>query len=315
MTQRSSAVHESVALPFEIEATEIVSSDDPRAKSPEMRRAVMNEVRDLLKQGTFKVMLKEELPDGANALTARFVLAIKSNADSAIKFKARYVIGGHRDQLKHYMVNGAQTLQCSSARLNIALESMCEFDVWSTDVELAYLQSSEPLERRVFIKSPAQELELEPNECFDLLKPLYGLCVAVDLWHETLRKHLTNDLHLIQTKEDPSLCFSFDEDDELEGINGPYVDELILAGKEKFEEKCKKTHELFEITGDEDIPFDFSGFNIRKGNYFPLKMNQTSYAKQLQVLDHNSTFPNFRSMRMKLAWLANTRPDLLFDIS
>ena len=76
----------------------------------------MQEVCDLLKRRTFKVMLKEKLPDGANALTARFVLAVKSNPDGDVKFKARYVIGGHRNQLKHYMVHGGQTLQYSSAR-------------------------------------------------------------------------------------------------------------------------------------------------------------------------------------------------------
>ena len=42
-----------------------------------MREAILSEVRDLLRQGTFKVILKEEPPDGANSFTARFVLAIK----------------------------------------------------------------------------------------------------------------------------------------------------------------------------------------------------------------------------------------------
>ena len=80
-----------------IQVTEIIDKDDPRASSVEMRRAVMSQMRDLLKRGTFKIMLDEELRDWANALTARFVLAIKSNADGEIKYKARYVIGDHRD--------------------------------------------------------------------------------------------------------------------------------------------------------------------------------------------------------------------------
>ena len=54
-----------------------------------MKDAISSEVRDLLKRGTFKVLLGEELPDGANALTACFVLAIKSNSDGKIKHKAR----------------------------------------------------------------------------------------------------------------------------------------------------------------------------------------------------------------------------------
>ena len=62
---------------------------------------------------------------------------------------------------------------------------MRDFDVWSTDVKLAYLQSSEPLARRVFVSNPALEFELHPDECLELLRPLYGLSDAGDLWNLT----------------------------------------------------------------------------------------------------------------------------------
>ncbi len=70
----------------------------------------MSEVQDLMSRGTFKVVDRSELPENPNALTPRFVLAMKSNEDDQLRFKARYVIGGHRDKLKHYMIDGAQTL-------------------------------------------------------------------------------------------------------------------------------------------------------------------------------------------------------------
>ena len=44
-------------------------------------------------------------------------------------------------------------------------------------------------------------------------------------------------------------------------------------------------------------------------------MDQQFDVKQLEELDSSSLFVDFRSMRMKLAWLANTPPDLLFEIS
>ena len=40
---------------------------------------------------------------------------------------------------------------------------MYDFEVWSSDVKLAYLQSTKPLERRVFIKDPAREFQLHPD--------------------------------------------------------------------------------------------------------------------------------------------------------
>ncbi len=64
----------------------------------------------MLQRRKFKVVIREELSDGANALTARFVLAKKSYSDGKIEYKARYVVGSYRDMLKHSIVHGAQRL-------------------------------------------------------------------------------------------------------------------------------------------------------------------------------------------------------------
>ena len=44
-------------------------------------------------------------------------------------------------------------------------------------------------------------------------------------------------------------------------------------------------------------------------------MDQNFYLNELEELIHKIYFSSFRSLRMKVAWLANTRPDLLFEIS
>ena len=62
-TKRSSAVYVPDSATASIQVTEVIDRDDPRASCPEMNEAIMSEVRDLLKRGTFKVILKEELPD------------------------------------------------------------------------------------------------------------------------------------------------------------------------------------------------------------------------------------------------------------
>ena len=88
-------------ITFPVCLTEVIDKSDPRAHSTEMREAKRAEVQELLKRGTFKEIFRSEVPNGANVLSARFVLAIKSNADGMIKYKARYVMGGHRYQMKH----------------------------------------------------------------------------------------------------------------------------------------------------------------------------------------------------------------------
>ena len=152
---------------------------------------------------------------------------------------------------------------------------MFEFEVWSSNVKLAYLQSTEPLVRRVFIKNPAPEFELLPHECFELLRPLYGLIDAGDLLHKTLHKHLTEDIGLEATKADPSLYFSFREG-KLIGINGSNVDDLLRAGGNDFRNICNKTHERFETSGDETAPLTFAGFNIEPKRDVPFTIDQSS---------------------------------------
>ena len=80
-----------------VHTTEIFHANNPRARSREMRRAIMAEVQNLLHRETFKVVLREELTYESNALAAFFVLGIKPQADNQVKFKARDVIGRHRE--------------------------------------------------------------------------------------------------------------------------------------------------------------------------------------------------------------------------
>ena len=72
---------------------EVIEPSDPRAQSPQMLQGMQQDVRDLIKHGTFKVIMQEELPTESNPLTARFALAIESTVDGKVKHKALYVIG------------------------------------------------------------------------------------------------------------------------------------------------------------------------------------------------------------------------------
>lgn len=90
--------------------------------------------------------------------------------------------------MKNHLVCGEQTLQAYSARSQITVASILDFEVWATDVKLAFLQSTKPLQCRRFMNNPAPEFELSPDECFELLRLLYGLIDTDDLLHEPLMK-------------------------------------------------------------------------------------------------------------------------------
>lgn len=79
---------------------EVIELTDRRALSKQMKQAKLAELRSLFDRVTFKVVLKEDTPANANVLSGRVFLAIKSTLDGQTKFKARYVMGGHKDKVE-----------------------------------------------------------------------------------------------------------------------------------------------------------------------------------------------------------------------
>ena len=106
------------------------------------------------------------------------------------------------------MMHTSQTVQSSSVRILLSLAAMHLFDVWTADVKQAYLQAALPLSRELLIKNAPREFELNPSECFQLLKPLCGLCESGDLWKKTLLDHHVYDLSMKSLGSDQSPYFS-----------------------------------------------------------------------------------------------------------
>lgn len=113
-------------------------------------------------------------------MPSRFVLTIKHKNTGEEIWKARFVLGGHKDKGKDRVVHSATTLKQASIRLLIALATIFGFDMWSTDITQAYLQSESNLRRKIFDRPDV--LELGPDELLHVIKPLHGLSDAGDYW-------------------------------------------------------------------------------------------------------------------------------------
>ena len=85
------------------------------------------------------------------------------------------------------------------------------FRIWVVDVKLAYLQSDKPLIRKIFITNSASEFEPSPQECLELLKPVYSLANSGDEWHRTLDDHVQINLKMTPTIIGPSLYCQFED--------------------------------------------------------------------------------------------------------
>ena len=153
---------------------------------------------------------------------------------------------------------------------------------------------------KIFIANPASEFQLSPEECLELLKSIYDLADPGDEWHRTLDDHVQIDLKMTPIIIDPSLYCQF-EDDQIVGINGSYVDDLLQAGTNEQQTHADATFERFETTGNQQAPFTFAGMHITESdNIYHIDLD--FYMSKIEQIPSDAEFSTFASMRMKLAW-------------
>jgi hypothetical protein len=126
-------------------------------------------------------------------------MTIKDTGTDRECVKARYVIKGHKDVEKHWLVHNSPSLRQGSIKLLVALAAIFGFRIWSLDVSQAYLQSAETLMRDVYLdpKHDRDVFHLSSEQCLKLLRPLYGLADSGDYWHSTFLKHTKSDLKMM----------------------------------------------------------------------------------------------------------------------
>ena len=168
--------------------------------------------------------------------------------------------------------------------------------------------------REVFIKKPVPEFELDPNQSLQLLRPLYGLCESGDLWYKTLDDYHRNDLGMNPMRSDPAFYVSM-KNNLLQGMSGTYVDDILRSGNPDFCNLAKKTSMKFEMAENCSIPCNFVGFRLQKRKDDTFELSQEEYVRKLRPMPTDVTYSDFASLRMKLTWLAHSRPDCMFEVS
>jgi Reverse transcriptase (RNA-dependent DNA polymerase) len=294
--------------------TEVVTAKDPRSESPRMVAAKKKEVLALIKRGAFRVVMRDELEAGANILTGRFVLAVKDADTDREVWKARYVCQGHRDVGKSFVVHDSASVQQGSVRLLVALSSILGYRIWTEDVSTAYLQSTTPLLRKVYmdVGKDAGVFDLSPGELLQILRPLYGLCDSGDYWGATFDAHHRDDLGMASLPGDHALYFKRFGDDI--GLSAAYVDDTLRAGPSQFETESEATSAKFASSPRSYNSLRFAGLSITATDA-GCEINQGQYLDKFLPLPLDASYAAFRSARAMLAWCVNTRPDIAFYVS
>ena len=111
----------------QIRLTETISPRNPR--TGQFDKAKKTETEGLIKQRTFRLVLREELPSRPDLVPSRFVLSIKRSDNGEEILKARFVLGGHVDSKEQHVVHNVTNVKQSSIRILIELTTALGFDI------------------------------------------------------------------------------------------------------------------------------------------------------------------------------------------
>ena len=143
--------------------------------------------------------------------------------------------------------------------------------------------------RDIFIRDPIPEFELDPSQCLQLLKPLYGLCESGDLWHRTLDEHHKRILGMTPMKFYPAL-YTWIKEGSVRGLSGTYVDDLLRADTKEFEENSAQTNKKFDMANKKAIPCSFTGFRLSKSSTGDILMDQKDYLQKSKPLPEDCSY-------------------------
>lgn len=180
------------------------------------------------------------------------------------------------------MLHISNTISPSYVRLLLALAGTFSFNVWSDNVRQAYPQDFEPLGRDIYLRDTGAEFDLKSNQCIKILRPLYGLYDAGNLWRNTLHEHHRIHIGMKARKVDPMIYYLIERKILVE-VGGTYVDEIIRAGDKRFKEHTTLTKDLFnfEMAEESHLPFEFTGFSLSRNEGGDLTIDQHHYLRKL----------------------------------
>ena len=164
--------------------------------------AAVKEIDSLLENGTWELA---RLPPDRKAIGCRWVFVIKHKSDGSVdRYKARLVAQGYAQRPGlDYGETYAATVKWATLRAILAIGAFEDLEIESVDISSAFLLA-DGMDKEVYMKQPEGFPQGSHGEVLHLLKPIYGLKQAPNLWHHKLDTTLCK-IGFVKVQSDHSL--------------------------------------------------------------------------------------------------------------
>jgi hypothetical protein len=137
-----------------------------------------------IKNGTYRIVSKSDIPVGIRLLTWKDIYKLKFGSNALpLKYKARFTIRGCAQSPDQYGDVSAAVFTHRSLRVVCALVAHYDWEFKQLDAISAYLQGN--LKEQLYAVAP-KGLGIPSDKAVQLLKPIYGLRQAGHEWQEKL---------------------------------------------------------------------------------------------------------------------------------
>ena len=236
-----------------------------------MAKAIAKEIHDLVSLGTFAW---ERLPDDRRAMSSKLVLKIKYKADGQLdKFKGRLVARGFEGRPGvDFFGTFAPMASITTVRTVFAIAVHHGLPIIHCDIPQAFLQANIDIPQYLMLpkgitvqpQSPFNYIDTKgwDNRVVKLLKSIYGLKSAPQLFNKLLNDCLTDKLGMTRGSSDQCL-YHFANDDGWVLVCTE-VDDLVVTGTNTV--KIQQIHDYFvsefKLKDWDDPIRSFLGINI-----------------------------------------------------
>lgn len=246
------------------------------------------------KNGTFRVVMRSDLPPNGSIISSKWVWKRKTLGNGSHRFKARLVIRGFMQQAGiDYDSTYAPTTSMTSLRVLLAVAVYHGWAIWNIDFVTAFLNGL--VEEDIYMEYAEGLEEIDPslppskNAVLKLIKALYGLKQSPRIWWKVINYFLiTLGFHC---------CIDCDVNLYTMHSNGRFVaillfvDDLLLVGDlDLIKDVIKALNHEFELhdLGEPDL---FLGIQLRR-HKDGLFLHQEWYIqKLLERFDMTSASP------------------------